>query len=741
MMQWNWNRPATFAGRALVIVIFYALLAILGLYRPIFNMGTHLTGSTVTDYFHFHWNYWWIRHALTTPGLNVYETSYVMAPFVSNLGYHTLSVFWYPVWALIEPFLGTVPAMTVVFVTAMTLAGCCFHMLLRREGVSRGLALVGGAMLLLSPLMFSAVFWTTTNIMGWFWLPVMLMTWGELARADQEPGERWFQKPLFWMLLLGLAFWAMVLTDIQYPLFLAFLIVPYGLLTLWRAPGWAARARLVLYALVAVGIGILLLWFIGPLPHILRFDRAGLAPTPVDRAVHIRFPWGFLRNLQIDEGVPIGAIFIPLLIISLFLSRRLRGRGLWPGAMRWFWLALVPVPLILSPGASIMIGGTQITMPYVILHALLGGMFRYPERFAPVFLIPGVLFAMLTLTPLLRRRAPAFRLMLPALLMFLVIADSRMLESVVIQPQPRPYEFYNVLGREPYDYVIVEVPTGASSGEGIVGEQAYAAFQYYGIFHHKRMVNGHISRVNFAHFWGMRTDDPMLAWLGQRRFIEPERVEEQLRERIPSWPIGYIVIHRDFIWKNGPTLQEILGYFNSLSDLLCPMWIERDAVVYRTAWHPDGCPPRTPPEAESGVYRIDIGSSGDENFIGWGWHWQEEVSGLTLRWTGEYPQTEVYVDLPPGEYEVTLAAQAFWEMRTLRLLVNDIEIGAAQSVSVDSLNAYTYRLPAALVGDGSGLKLTLDYDQVVVPVEVGQSADERRLAVAVDWIEFRRIED
>ena len=30
----------------------------------------------------------------------------------------------------------------------------------------------------------------------------------------------------------------------------------------------------------------------------------------------------------------------------------------------------------------------------------------------------------------------------------------------------------------------------------------------------------------------MRTDDPMLAWLGQRRLIEPQAVEAQMRERI-----------------------------------------------------------------------------------------------------------------------------------------------------------------------------------------------------------------
>lgn len=36
------------------------------------------------------------------------------------------------------------------------------------------------------------------------------------------------------------------------------------------------------------------------------------------------------------------------------------------------------------------------------------------------------------------------------------------------------------------------------------------------------------------------------------------------------------------------------------------------------------------------------------------------------------------------------------------------------------------------------MTVTLDYDAVIVPNEVGQSADPRKLAVAVDWVAFTR---
>jgi hypothetical protein len=496
--------------------------------------------------------------------------------------------------------------------------------------------------------------------------------------------------------------------------------------------------RLVAFGLLAVLVGIVLLWFAGPLRPILNYDTAGLSPTPVERAVSLTFPDEFLWHVTepgaVGKNVSLGAVALPLLLIAVILYFRLPRTRRAAG----FWLAVSLPPLILTAGGSITLGSTSIPLPYTVLHTLFGGMLRYPERFAPVFLIPAALFSFRILT-LYTANRPNPRLALTSALLFLVLADSRLYASVAIQPQPRDYDFYHAMGREPYDYVVLEVPTGGSSGEGLVGETSYSVLEFYGITHGKRMVNGHISRVNVLRYWYMRTDDTMLAWLGQRRFLEPEVVESQLRDRIFNWPIGYIVVHQDLIGRDGPTNQEIVGYFNTLPDLLCPVWVESDTVVYRTAWHPDGCPPRSPPETEPGVYTNDIGSTGDERFIGWGWHWPEPVAGLTLRWTGEYPQTQIFVDLPPGNYTLSLAAQSFWENRRLTVLVNGQPLDDPIIVTPDSLHEFTFAVPADLIGDGQHITLTLDYDAVIVPAEVGQSADPRRLAIAVDWLRFTRL--
>jgi hypothetical protein len=67
--------------------------AFLILYANLFANNTHTAGY---DFFNYNWNFWWIRHALTTPGLNIYENNFVMAPVWSNYGYHALTAFWYP---------------------------------------------------------------------------------------------------------------------------------------------------------------------------------------------------------------------------------------------------------------------------------------------------------------------------------------------------------------------------------------------------------------------------------------------------------------------------------------------------------------------------------------------------------------------------------------------------------------------------------------------------------------------
>lgn len=768
----------------------YALLAFLILHGILLRSGTHVAGF---DYFNYNWNFWWLRHALSS-GLNVYINDYVMAPNTVNLGYHALTAFWYPLWALLEPLIGTLHAVNVIIFVGCFLNGYVLFVFLRREGVTPGLALLGGVLLQASPVSRYFYYNTHLNLMDWFWLPAHLLLWGQIVRAGRA--GRW-QAALLWGAAQGVALWALGHTDLQFPIFTAFVLVPYGLWTLWqvirdgkhspqrgrdeilpplhreRGAGGEVPPLTQRLGVIAAGgatalvVALALLWFAGPLPYMARFAGT-LAPGTAEDRPGIPFPRGYLSVDPVwwEWNVPTLGGAVTVFVLSALLAgwwyrRALRGQG-----GRWFWFVVMLPPLLLSMGPTLTLLGADIPMPFRALHSLTNGMFRMPWRLAPIFVIAGVIFAAKTWTyisaarPVSRRRdgiypVPTYqhngqgvRLILAAALL-LIVLDVRLYQTPPITDNFRPerltqiepplpsYAFYDEIGAETGDFVVLEVPTGAATGEVILGDPRATQLQFYAIRHQKRTLNGFISRAPIDFFWSIQTEDPLLSWLGQRRFLEPELVEPRLRQIIDEWPVGYVVVHQDMIGRATVTPQEIVGYLNSVGDLLCPVWVERDAVVYRSASHPLPCPPRTPPEAEPGVYQIDLGSSGDERYIGWGWHWSEDV-GVTWRWAGEYPQALLYVDLPPGDYTVSLAAQAFHEARTLTVLAGDTALGDPVTVAPGSLQTFTFSLPAALVGQGQHITLTLAYDAVVVPQEIGQSADPRRLSIAVDWLRFER---
>jgi hypothetical protein len=739
-------------------ISFYALLAFIILHAIVFTTGVRAAGF---DWFNYNWNFWWIRHALST-GVDVYSTDFVFAPHVNNLGYHALTAVWFPVWALLEPFVGTLTAMNVILFLMCFLNGYVLFGLLRREGVQPGLALLGGVILQMSPVARYFYYNTHINLGDWFWLPLHVLLWGNLARAVAE--ARW-GRVIGWALLQGIALWGTGHTDLQFPIFVAFWLVPYGMWTLAVTPGgfrfdWAAwryRLRLIGAGLVVIGVAGALLWFLGPLRAMSQFEGE-LAPGTVEDRPGIPFPRGYFSVDTVWwywQTPTLGATVIVLLLVTLGVLvwrwRKVRTTAAPAKPLNflhppvWFWLSGVIPAFILTLGPTLTLFGQSIPLPFRLLHILTNGNFRMPWRLAPIYIASAVLFVGLLWSRWLRGWRKE-RVVLVLVMVFLLAAwDIRLYETAPLEPVLPAYHFYSRIGQErgpTYDrLVLLEVPTGVGTGETLIGEPNPIQFQYYGMTHGKRMVNGFISRAPVEHFWPVRTDDPLLAWLGQRRFLEPDVVEAQLRRIIPEWPLGYIVLHQDDIGRNGPTPQEIIGFLNQLDDLVCPLWVERDAVVYRTYLHPDGCPPRTPPEVEPAVYEIDIGSSGDERFIGWGWHWLEQISPETnWRWMGEYAETQVYLDLPPGDYELSLAAQAFWEARTLQVWVNETRLDPTEAVvQPDGLQMLRWRLPAAVVGAGDHLTVTLRYDAVVVPAEIGQSADPRRLALAVDWLRWARV--
>lgn len=729
--------------RHLVVSVCFALVAFLMFYQPLFNLSTHVPGTAHSDYFHFHWNYWWIDHVLNSPDLtSIYQSDYIMFPAVNNLAYHTLTPFWFPVWAAFTPIVGTIGAVNLMLFIGLWLSGWLAFWFLHNQGIGAAWSLTGALMFQATPFVIHAVHMSWVSMVGWFWLPGLLLLWGKVAHKRADSRRR-----MMWAIITGIGLWGMALTDMQYVLFLMPLMLPYVLWTLAQVDGAPRRLQIVGAGVLSVVVGVALLWMAGPLSYIADFQQNASTATDAELVFALDFPRAFFGGSQnyfdILPAQSIGSLLMPLLLgctaIGIIWRRRLSANS----SRCWFWLAVAIVPLVLSIGATLHVFGLKIPLPYRLLHDLLGNVFRFPLRFSMTFTLAIVIFIGLTLTPLASGHK---RLWLAVLLILLVCVDMRLLRPQYIQLPLPDYHFYHEIGAKRgagYDeLVIVDVPTAAGSGEVWVGDPRAIYLQYHGVTHGKRMVNGHVSRVPAEHFWHLRTDDAMLSWLGQRRYLEPEAVAEQLRQRITDWPLGYIVVHQDLIGRETTTITEIIGYLNAQHDLLCPVFVEGDAVVYRTAAHPLPCPPRTPSIDSDGAYYIDIGADDDLPYIGWGWHWQEQVSGLPVRWTGDQteliagqtweqadlPQATLYVELPVDDYTLTITVQSFEQDRTLSVTINE-QVIASRIVSADGLAPLVFSVPSDALRINAPNQIDLIYD---APAE----STERSLALMVADVRF-----
>ncbi|MBN1680755.1 MAG: hypothetical protein JW966_10710 [Anaerolineae bacterium] len=717
------------------VLVFFTALAALTLYPLSLDIGGSVPGvpSGEWDYFHFHWNLWWVKYAVQH-GQDFYTTNKVLAPFTHNLAYHSLTPVWLPVHALLDPLVGFPGSPNLIMWASITLTGALMMLFLRRHGVSAGVALLGGVALAYSPYMHEHNVGGHLNLLTVFWLPLILMIWEKTVSASAR--DRLL--PLArWGLLAGVVLWAMWFTDTLIVFWGGLLLGPYALFALWQAVNRRARVRLLGAGILALVITVILAWLIGPLQPTLDFDNDMLQPArlltlrayalPVKLLV---FP--FFEGAQNTPGEGdehLGRLLIVLVVAGILV----RGKD----HRQWFWLAASVLPLLLILGPDIDVFGTRVPLPFRVIHEVFGGQMRTPIRFTPPTLVPLITFVALVFDPVVRRlRLAHLRTALIAGLLLFLLWDYRVLLPLPTSAKLPDYELYHMMRDEhydDYDYVVLEVPSGPFTGWRSIGSHPEAMI--YGITHEKRMVSGLLSRIEL-HEHLFYENSYLLGWLTDFRALDAGRTISEINRFVDEWPIGYVVIHQD--WDTPQRVLQYLEIFNSTPSL-CYIGVERDAILYRTTSHPKGCPPRTPPETAPGEYTIKLGEPGDEGFIGHGWFWHEDIGGVTARWGGERVESLLYADVPPGSaYDLTVRAVAFAEPRRVKVVANGALLGYLDIVP-GGWTDYTLSIPAEVVDQVAGkLILSLSSDGLLSAVDAGLSEDSRPLTLAVDRVQFRR---
>ena len=137
--------------------------------------------------------------------------------------------------------------------------------------------------------------------------------------------------------------------------------------------------------------------------------------------------------------------------------------------------------------------------------------------------------------------------------------------------------------------------------------------------------------------------------------------------------------------------------------------------------------------------RIDIGTPGDERFLGGGWSAREGNAEHNFRWT---VGRSAFIALPTkaqAPYLVEFLADPFVypdaPRQSVQLLFNGRLV--AEIEIVPPTRQYQIEVPREFVRDGFNA-VELRFSTAVSPASQGMSNDSRELAVRFDRIEFLR---
>lgn len=686
------------------VIAFYGLVAVLALNRLIFNLNTVVSSGPLNDYDQFTWNYWWIGYAVNALHVDPYFTNYILYPYQHNLSMHTLAPILYPVYALLHPALGDPATLNVILWGALILTGYVTFLFLRRWTKSTALALLGGLIFAFSPAMMDHAINFHANMWLLAWLPAILLLWERVALSTRRTWA------VLWAVIFGIALWGLWLTDLEFLIWIPFLLLPFGLLTLIQAK---QRIHLILLGILALTVMSALI-LIAPLPAILHGDPVGtISPASFDTARSYSLPLSafFFFPSTADRGI--GRVIVALTLLSL-LARPKR-------PIRWFWFSIGLLPLLLSLGPDVQIGDLQIPLPYRLIHGVFQGLYRWPSRFAPIGILALLVFVGISLQGRLRYAAVV-------ILCLAILADGNLLAPFPVQPPVHDYAIYHQIAQEKDDYVVLIVPVTAHSGWAQVGGNLGQRAQWLETIHQKKQINGGLSRIpDIEHIF--YEQPPLFSFLsGTNAFVKAQPFDQaaasqELSRLIHEWPIGYVTVHLN--WLDPARDVSILEFLNTQPDL-CFVSQENEVVAYRARTR--GCPDL----ASNGPTTIDFGGQyQDAPYLTAGWYPPENIGGVEARWSRA--STELEIPVKPGhDYDLSFKATAYGADRKVSIEANQTQIGTIDLPQDWTIT--TIHIPAQALDSSGELTLSLDANGELSPAKQSGSADERALSVAYEWL-------
>lgn len=686
--------------------LFFGIMAGFVLNNLLFQFNTAIPGPE-SDFYHFHWNYWWARYAIFELNHSVFFTDYIHVPFEQNLAYHTLTLIWLPLYLIFEPLIGQIATLNSLLWLNITLSGYITFVFLRAETIPNTIALGGGVLMASSSYMIDHLWAFHLNLMALFWLPLTALLWHQLCKSPR----------LIYAVILGFAFWLLWLTDLQWLLWIPFFLIPYGVMKLLQVSGNPPRLRLVGLGLLSISIMAILAWVIGPYRQMMAWEGY-VQPATIESARYWSLPleslWGESPVIDQQPNQVLGKVTIVLVGIAILIP----SKNHW----RWLWLGTGGIALVLALGPEVMLNGEKTEMPYLTLHHQLDGIYRAPVRFLPIVYLSAMMFVGLSLKDRFKHLSFQWHYLFAMIVIGALLIDHQVFRPIPIYQIPT-YDLYEDIRRDDTDVVVVEVPISVANGWNAVGDY-WAIDQYYGIQHQKRMVSGFVARENSNNYLFYELS-PLWHWLAGKRGLDYVSAFPEWDKYLTEFPIGYVIVHQDHFGKDHPTTLEWLAFLNT-DNRLCLIKQENQRIVYRSIFSSSGCPFAPTKFIDVGEPMSDLGA------FGFGWYWEENFGGQTSRWMGQ--EGNLYAAISPDVTKVVFQGLAFQESRIIQVYLEGELIGTVE-ITTDGWQTFSLPLPLPIPTD---LRSHLRFvsDQALSPAALGLSGDTRALSVAMSWVAF-----
>lgn len=468
----------------MLALLTYMVLAVVATFPLITHLTTHLPAVVQeqgNDVWQNAWNLWWIQQAVLVNPTNPYWSDAVMYPQGASLALHTLNL---PLGLLGLPLLGAagiIPTYNLLTILTLVLAGYTAFLLIRHLTGSAPAALVGGAIVLCSPLRLAELRFAQLPTLSDYGVHLALLAL-LVALATRT---RWA------VLLVALA---VLLTGLSSWYHLFHLGIVFALLLLWRGvAAWRAggvpalRHEAVPWLGVAALSALLLLPFV--IPVVLEavtardFARKGdalVAMTDVARMLPpgVSAIW---QPVPHDWQATYLFAWVPLALAAVGVAVR------WRAAAPW--LLVGAVCLVLSLGPALQVAGvdTGIPLPYAAVRELpVIEVLRAPIRLnAITTLVVALLAAWAVVWASGRARlGGAAQWGVALLLVALVAVEGLRLPITLRDGQLSPW--YSAVAEEPGEWSLLELPFGRQ-------DRAMQAM-YAQTVHGKLILAAHLSR-------------------------------------------------------------------------------------------------------------------------------------------------------------------------------------------------------------------------------------------------------